>query len=464
MVQTSATSTGSIEVNNNHNDNTDTASQHQSSSSNANQDNMISAWNRAIRFPNAAQPEIIRADQKDAYFISTLQDMLESSIRGIVGARWLTSHSNGIRDAVHLFYYILTTLKASQTLGEEYCGILQVDAATGRFPSWKRRALFILTNIYSTKLLSAFYARIRSRLTSVDGQESDLLEDTTLSEREPQSSYDRLKRFLLPWTSWLPNTLDLRTYHTISSLHLAIFYLTGRYFHLSNRLTGIRYVRRDQNGNRVQPPSYEFLGLLIVIQLIVKSSVLFKNAQRRRQAELSIKETVSNEKDKQIATEPSNRPPTVDGIPINDILFEPDDDDDQEKSDSKSTEVFVEGVEMNPNRDESSTSSRCTLCLGPRLDQSSLECGHVFCWRCILGWVREKFPHELVHVPHGLGEGSSGDFRLQVLEDQASSQNVTGAPESNASLYLETEEYKDEFTSLALDNPFHVDTQAVTAR
>ncbi|KAH9824065.1 Pex12 amino terminal region-domain-containing protein [Melampsora americana] len=384
--------TQSIENNNNHNEDTNDSSQDQSSSRIASPENMISAWNRAIRFPNAGQPEIIRADQKDAYFISTLQDMLESSIRGIVGARWLTSHSNGIRDAVHLFYHVLTTLRASQTLGEEYCGIVQVDAATGRFPSWKRRALCILTNIYAPKLMSALYARIRSRLTSVDDRESDIIEDSNLSG---QSSYDRAKMFLLDWTSWLPNTLDLRTYHTISSLHLAIFYLTGRYFHLSNRLTGIRYIstqiRRDQNGNRVQPPSYEFLGLLIVIQLVVKSSVWLRNAQRRREAELSIKEPVSNEQEKQIATEPSNRPPTVDGIPINDILFEPDeDDDDQEKSDSKRTEVFVEGVEMDPNRDESSTSSRCTLCLGPRLDQSSLECGHVFCWRCILGWVREK--------------------------------------------------------------------------
>lgn len=391
--QTNPTPTQSIEDNNN---NADTSSQHQPNSTVAHEENMITAWNRAIRFPNAAQPEIIRADQKDAYFISTLQDMLESSIRGIVGARWLTSHSNGIRNAVHLFYYVLTTLKASQTLGEEYCGILQVDAATGKFPSWKRRALCILTNIYSPKLLSALYARVRSRLTLVDDQESNLIEDINLNERQPQSSFDRLKSALSPWTLWLPNTLDLRTYQTISSLHLAIFYLTGRYFHLSNRLTGIKYIstqiRRDQNGNRVQPPSYEFLGLLIVIQLIVKTSVLFKNAQRRRQAELSIEETASNEKDKQIAVEPSNRPPTIDGIPIDDILFEPeeDDDDDPEKSGSNPTEVFVEGVEMDPNRDESSTSSRCTLCLGPRLDQSCLECGHVFCWKCILGWVREK--------------------------------------------------------------------------
>lgn len=32
----------------------------------------------------------------------------------------------------------------------------------------------------------------------------------------------------------------------------------------------------------------------------------------------------------------------------------------------------------------------CTLCLEERTDTCSTECGHLFCWSCIVGWGREK--------------------------------------------------------------------------
>ncbi|KNZ50211.1 hypothetical protein VP01_453g3 [Puccinia sorghi] len=38
-----------------------------------------------LRFPLAAQPEIIRADQKDAYYINYLQDHIEPLLRALKG-------------------------------------------------------------------------------------------------------------------------------------------------------------------------------------------------------------------------------------------------------------------------------------------------------------------------------------------------------------------------------------------
>lgn len=33
---------------------------------------------------------------------------------------------------------------------------------------------------------------------------------------------------------------------------------------------------------------------------------------------------------------------------------------------------------------------RCTLCLEERTATTSTECGHLFCWTCIVGWGMEK--------------------------------------------------------------------------
>ena len=32
----------------------------------------------------------------------------------------------------------------------------------------------------------------------------------------------------------------------------------------------------------------------------------------------------------------------------------------------------------------------CTLCLEERTDTCTTECGHMFCWNCIVSWGREK--------------------------------------------------------------------------
>lgn len=35
-------------------------------------------------------------------------------------------------------------------------------------------------------------------------------------------------------------------------------------------------------------------------------------------------------------------------------------------------------------------SRTCTLCLEERTDSCTTECGHMFCWNCIVGWGSEK--------------------------------------------------------------------------
>ena len=40
--------------------------------------------------------------------------------------------------------------------------------------------------------------------------------------------------------------------------------------------------------------------------------------------------------------------------------------------------------------DDLRQSRSCTLCLEERTESCVTECGHLFCWNCIVGWGREK--------------------------------------------------------------------------
>lgn len=47
-------------------------------------------------------------------------------------------------------------------------------------------------------------------------------------------------------------------------------------------------------------------------------------------------------------------------------------------------------------------SRNCTLCLEERTATTSTECGHLFCWDCIVGWGREKVRSDIGTSPQEL--------------------------------------------------------------
>src|SRR5690242_3074846 len=80
-----------------------------------------------MSFPLAAQPDILRASQKDEYFLALFRDEcreLASAMMGNRSAAWEAE-----TDLVSaLCYHTATTAVARPTLGEEYCDISQATA------------------------------------------------------------------------------------------------------------------------------------------------------------------------------------------------------------------------------------------------------------------------------------------------------------------------------------------------
>jgi peroxin-10 len=115
-----------------------------------------------------------------------------------------------------------------------------------------------------------------------------------------------------------------------------------------------------------QRPGYEFLGLLLLLQIAMQSY-------------LSLTATKSE----------SDPTATL----VNTVLS-PDDLIDKDKQTHETTPSDVNivldlaGETLLPYIPPGSR--RCPLCLDPMKDPTAAECGHLFCWTCILRWTGES--------------------------------------------------------------------------
>ncbi|KAG6814444.1 hypothetical protein H0H92_007448 [Tricholoma furcatifolium] len=158
-------------------------------------------------FPSAQQAQIIRANQRDLFHVSSLKEQTESALRSWLGTRWLTRWDKEVDLLVKLAYYGATTGRAMQTLGEEYTDIWQSSVQTP--PSPQRRTSLILLPTLSAYILGRI-----GGLSSI------------------RTRYPRIGEAL----KTLPTYLEILT-----ELNLAVFYLRGTYHDIVKRVFGIRY-------------------------------------------------------------------------------------------------------------------------------------------------------------------------------------------------------------------------------
>ncbi|KAI0793336.1 peroxisome assembly protein per8 [Abortiporus biennis] len=296
----------------------------------------------APSFPYAQQAQIIRSNQRDLFHVSSLREQTEGVLRSWLGTRWLSRWDKEIDFLVKTTYYAMTTGRATQTLGEEYTDIWLHSAGANAIPSLRARAALIL--------IPTLPRYLASRWGSTLPQESKLA--------------SLLKK--------LPVALEILT-----EANLAVFYLRGTYYTLAKRILGIRYIASGPDDPNSRPPSYSLLGILLSIRLVYQLITYLRSLKTHGDSELARGKRPSDEIHETF----------IDDQPVSTFLgpINPEGDVAVPAEEDERTILDFSRIP-----DALRAGRSCTLCLEERTASCATECGHLFCWNCIVGWGREK--------------------------------------------------------------------------
>lgn len=370
-------------------------------------------WLRQL--PSSSTATAVPQRQVQTSLPAVVQRMLAEQASAEQLGRWepLGTAPSPLHLAADLLFYWSTVGRRRQTPGEEYCDLFECAYVPGdririQPLSWRQRVVQVLTyaGLYSHQLVLYWF---RIGLRHLDGQlcHSALFKRILSGERRA-----RLQSCLRLFDSWLGRWFV--TQHAgrsaitfwlqwLARLHLALFYLYGRYYEVAKRLAGVRLVHIGRS--RAYSPRYDALGLLIVLQLLLEpiDALLQRPLWRQRiyalvegaaSAMQRLRETLHGRVHLLIG-EPSNEPNSNKRCSLQDRrCVERVHRTTGSLEDSQARKQLL--IANQPSKppvsmdEQQATRYRCVLCLDRCNHPTCTACGHVFCWICILDWVRQQ--------------------------------------------------------------------------
>jgi len=171
------------------------------------------------------------------------------------------------------------------------------------------------------------------------------------------------------WFKTIPTALEVA-----AELNMAFFYLRGTYYDPVKRLMGIQHISSFREDPHTRPPSYSLLGVLIAVRLLYRLKQNLPSLASPRVANVDVETQ-------------ENQDIFLDGDCISSFLTRenPEGEPARPAEEDERTALDIAAIPGGLR-----ASRNCTLCLEERTDSCVTECGHLFCWSCIVGWGREK--------------------------------------------------------------------------
>lgn len=263
------------------------------------------------------------------------------------GQRWVNTSLEELIVLAKAVYLLVTTVIGARTLGEEYVDIMHVNRLGTRKPTKSTRLLFAGSYVILPYILSRIVRKLRSY-------------------REEDRSW--LGDFLSSYTGIID---------TLNNIHVALFYFQGLFYSLSKTFSGMRYVfGHNKDPSKFQKTgNYTVLGGIILLQFAVKMFIKIKEYPEKRNFVDELEEKLPRKKG------------FVDNIDTLQQLTEA-----QEVikgNDAVAQRVMVDLADPTQLLYVPENSRNCMLCLSLMVNPAAANCGHMFCWECIVGWVRE---------------------------------------------------------------------------
>jgi len=327
-------------------------------------------------FPFSSQPDLYRSHEKDLSTISTLRDQFHDFALHVSGGRSV-KWQHEIDLLTQAIYHAVTKLNGKLSLGEEYCDIKPVKeniiptqslTPTSELPvspplssnslipqtsEFSPPAFGVRRNHFFLSVIFPYFYH-RARLSALNAADAG-------------GNRGIFHRALIILSRSIPS-ID-RAWPTLERIHLALFFLTGRFLTWADRITGIRYVKTRIV--EMPRPRYTALGLIIIIQLLITGMINLKH--------------IAINQWRNIRSNPQLNETNVNSSMIGDSDEIVDDDEEESLSD-----------------EFSSVGRQCLLHLGPLRAPTALICGHVLCWRCLAECGKQKPECPLCRSPFKL--------------------------------------------------------------
>ena len=317
----------------------------------------------------AGAPLVYLASEKDLDYETSLYDAVSEVVELALGQRTALRAAPETRLVSRLLYYYCMYCLNERSLGEEMMETIPVHITQGltgpepKLLSDTRRLALVGLHTFLP------YAHERFLLDWSVGPSS--------RATNGRPSMRRPFGWLLDPLVEACRALSASEFlYWLRRVHILLFYFRGHFASFTMRAGGVRLVR----SSKAHQPSarYSVLGALLSAELL--STTVFKVVHKwrcmRAQIDLEDAATASTTSDGAPSASASGATETIGAA------------DASTKNEARNEQGLSGTREDPPRTDEMLREGRrrCVLCQGPIQQIAATECGHLFCWECIIGW------------------------------------------------------------------------------